>query len=99
MIWLCACRGLVYVCPLLYVCTIFNAIKLSSIYLSLITVFHDISTQIQQRALIGKIFARWHLAIAITSNIARSKYNHVMCILCSINHQSKIIFYWYQSYH
>ena len=73
-----------------------NRIKLN--LFSSNTVFHDIS-KIQQRALIGKIFARWHLAIAITSNIARSKYNHVMCILCSINHQSKIIFYWYQSYH
>ena len=58
--------GLVYRCPLLYVCTIFNAIELSSIYFSTITVFHEISTQIQQRACIGKIFARWHLAIATT---------------------------------
>ena len=32
-----------------------------------VTVFHDISKQIQQRARIGEIFARWHLAIAITS--------------------------------
>ena len=43
-------------------------IELSSVYFSsTITVFHDISKQIQQRARIGKIFARWHLAIAITS--------------------------------
>ena len=28
---------------------------------------HDISKQIKQRAHIGKIFARWHIAIAITS--------------------------------
>ena len=33
-----------------------------------ITVFHDISKQIQQRVRIDKIFARWHLAIATTSN-------------------------------
>ena len=72
--WQCACvrywpgRGLVYVCPLLYVCTNHNAVELSSIYFSSITVFHDTSKQIQQRASIGKIFARWHLAaIAITS--------------------------------
>ena len=32
-----------------------------------ITVIHDISKQIEQRARTGKIFARWHLAIAITS--------------------------------
>ena len=43
------------------------ATELSSIYFSSITVFYDISKQIQQRARIGKIFARWHLAIAITS--------------------------------
>ena len=73
VVWLCACvrywpgRGLVYVCPLLYVRTIFNAIELSSLYFSSVTVFHDISKQIQQRTRIGKIFARWHLAIAITS--------------------------------
>ena len=40
-----------------------NVIELSSIY------FSSISKQIQQRAPIGKIFARWHLAIAIISNI------------------------------
>ena len=44
-----------------------NAKELSSICLSSVTVFHDISKQIQQRARIGKIFARWHLTIAITS--------------------------------
>ena len=60
-------RGLVYVCPCVYVCNIFNAIELSSINFLSITVFHDISKQIQQRARIGKIFARWHLAIALTS--------------------------------
>ena len=65
LIWLCACmrywpgRGLVYVAPN------FNVIELSSIYFLSITVFHDISKQIQQRARTGKIFARWHLAIAI----------------------------------
>ena len=60
-------HGLVFVCSLLLVCTIFSAIELSSIYFSSITVFHDISKQIQQRKHIGKIFARWHIAIAITS--------------------------------
>ena len=30
-------------------------------------VIHDISKQIEQGARIGKIFARWHLAIVITS--------------------------------
>ena len=41
---------------------------LSSIYFSSITVFNDISKQIlQQRTRMGKIFALWHLAIAITS--------------------------------
>ena len=38
-----------------------------NIYFSSVTVFHDISKQVQQRTRIGKIFARWHLAIAITS--------------------------------
>ena len=42
-----------------------NRIKFN-LFLS-ITVFHDILKQIQQRLRIGKIFARWHLAIAITS--------------------------------
>ena len=32
-----------------------------------ITVILDISKQIEQRTRIGKIFARWHLAIALTS--------------------------------
>ena len=49
--------------PLAFVCTIFNAI-----YFSSITVFHDISKQIQLRARTGEIFARWPLAIAINSN-------------------------------
>ena len=31
------------------------------------TVIRDLSKQIEQRARIGEIFARWHLAIAITS--------------------------------
>ena len=39
---------------------------LSLHYFSYITVIHDISKQIEQRANIDKIFARWHLAIAIT---------------------------------
>ena len=32
------------------------------------TVIHNISKQIEQRVHVGKIFARWHLAIAITSH-------------------------------
>ena len=43
------------------------AIELSSIYFSEITVINDTSKQIEQRVHTGKIFARWHLAIAITS--------------------------------
>ena len=35
------------------------------------TLFHDLSKQIQQLARIGKIFARWYLAIAITSIIIK----------------------------
>ena len=35
-------------------------------------VIHDISKQIEQRARIEKIFARWHLAIAITSEYLQS---------------------------
>ena len=53
-------------------CTTFKvifayAIELSSIYYSKIAVIHDISEQIKQRVHIGTIFARWHLAMAITS--------------------------------
>ena len=67
-----------YVWPLLLFCTIFNAVELSSIYFSSITVFHDISKQIQHHARIGKVFARRHLAIAITSllkvcNLSRNR--------------------------
>ena len=36
------------------------AIELSSNCFSEITVIHDISKQIEQRARVGKIFARWH---------------------------------------
>ena len=35
----------------------------------IVTVIHDISKQIKHRARISKIFARWHLAIAVTSSI------------------------------
>ena len=45
-----------------------NTIELSSIYFSSIKEF-DISKQIQQHSRIGKIFAHWHLAIAIASHI------------------------------
>ena len=41
--------------------------KVQSIFHQLQSVVHDISKQIQQRARIGKIFARWRLTIAITS--------------------------------
>ena len=59
-------------------CTIFKvifayAIESSSIYFSSIAVYQDIPKQIQQRANIGKISARWHLAIAVTSNICKEK--------------------------
>ena len=43
------------------------AIELSSSYFSHITVIRDLSKKIEQRACIGKIFARWHLPIAINS--------------------------------
>ena len=48
-----------------------NRIKLD--LFSSITVFHDISKQIQQCARIGEICARWHLAIAITGKYFRSE--------------------------
>ena len=48
-----------------------NRIKLN--LFSSNTVFHDIS-KIQQRALMGKIFAPWHLAIAITSRGYKSSH-------------------------
>ena len=66
--------------PLALSCTIFKvilffayALELSSIYFSSIAVFQEIPKQIQQRANIGKIFALWHLAIAVTSNICEEK--------------------------
>ena len=77
VIWLCACmrywpgHGLVYVCPLLWVCTIFNAIELGSIYFHQLLYFTTFLDKLNS-AHIGKIFARWHLAIAITS-IAETK--------------------------
>ena len=65
-----------------YVSTIFHATELSSIYFSSIAVFHDISKQTQKRARVGKIFARWHLVIAITSrNIF---YNNIEAEICEI---------------
>ena len=36
----------------------------------IVTVIHDFSKQIKQSTCIGKIFAHWHLAIAITSKKA-----------------------------
>ena len=64
--------------PLALSCTIFKvifayAIELSSIYFSSIAVFQDIPKQIEQRANIGKVFAHWHLAIAVTSNTCEEK--------------------------
>ena len=61
-------RPWVGVCvPLALSLYIVNAIEFNSIYLSSITVFHDISKQLQQGARIYVLFLRWHLAIAITS--------------------------------
>ena len=60
-------RPWVVVCVPLALSLHSNANELSSICLSPITVFHDISKQNQQCARIGKIFARWHLTIAINS--------------------------------
>ena len=54
-------------------------IELGSIYFSSVTVFHDISKQIQQRSCIGKIFARWHLVIAITSYYYYYYYYYYYC--------------------
>ena len=47
------------------------AIELSSIYYLKLTVIHYISEQIKQRVRIGKILARWHLEMAITSYILK----------------------------
>ena len=65
--WVCVCVPLAL--SLLYFKC--NRIKLN--LFSSNTVFHDISKS-QQRALIGKIFARWHLAIAITSRGYKSSH-------------------------
>ena len=65
--WVCVCVPLAL--SLLYFQC--NRIKLN--LFSSNTVFHDIS-KIQQRALIGKTFARWHLAIAITSRGYKSSH-------------------------
>ena len=63
-------------------------IELTVYFSSTITVFHDICKQIQQRARKGKIFARWHLAIAITSVVKTEilgflliiQWNLVLCM-------------------
>ena len=47
----------------------FNAVELSSLYFSSVTVFLNISKQIRQRTRVGTLFARWHSARAITSLI------------------------------
>ena len=49
------------------VCTIFNAIRIKFNLFFINYCISHISKQIKQRTRIGKIFARWHLAIAITS--------------------------------
>ena len=75
--WVCVCVPLAL--SLLYFQC--NRIKLN--LFSSNTVFHDIS-KIQQRALIGKIFARWHLAIAITSRGYKSSHlrrTHVSTVI------------------
>ena len=72
-------------------CTTFKvifayAIELSSIYYSKFTVIYDISEQIKQRVYIGTIFARWHLAMAITSKYFKYtfinvKWIYVWCVI------------------
>ena len=42
----------------------------------IVTVIHDFSKQIKQSTRIGKIFARWHLVIAITTK----KIDIIQCI-------------------
>ena len=76
---------LVSVCvPLALSLHYFNAIELSSIYFSS-TVFHDIFKQIQQHVHICKIFARWHLAIAIIRNIITVEKRVAFQLLNSID--------------
>ena len=55
--------GLCICVPLALRLLYFQSNQIKFTLFSSITVFHDISKQIQQRARIGKIFARWHLAI------------------------------------
>ena len=65
--WVCVCV------PLALSLFYFQCNRIKINLFSSNTVFHDIS-KIQQRALIGKIFARWHLAIAINSRGYKSSH-------------------------
>ena len=66
------------------------AINLSSIFYSKITVINDTSKQIKQRLHIGKIFALWHLAVAITSKYFEYTYVKKMSNGCAYDAYSKI---------
>ena len=87
VIELCACVGWCKCAPCLHYCqgtsnVIFAyAIDLSSIFYSKITVIHDTSRQIKQRSHIGKIFALWHLAIAITSKYFEHTYINLLKVI------------------
>ena len=73
--WVCVCV------PLALSLHYFQCTRIKLNLFSLNTVFHDMSKQIQQRAPIGKIFARWHLAIAITSRgYKSSRRTHVSTV-------------------
>ena len=64
------------------------AIKLSSSYFRKLRVIHDISKQIEQRSRIGKVFACWHLAIAITKILNMVTHVQTMCLpekLCYVS--------------
>ena len=71
-LWVGVCETLALICTIFKVIFVY-AIELSSIYFWSIAVFQDIPKQIQQGANIDKIFARWHLAIAVTSIICEEK--------------------------
>ena len=92
--WYSCAHGWVGVNVLL-ACTTFKvifayAIELSSIYYSKITVIHDISEQIKQRVHIGTVFARWHLAMAITCKYFEYTFINVKwtCVWCVIENRT-----------
>ena len=47
------------------------------------TVICDISKQIEQRVRIGKIFATWHLALAMTVVLDNVNFLHWSEMICS----------------